>query len=167
MAPININKNSNIAHVNSALDIGFFYKWLSFLTPFHHLTKLEMTVLASFLNKRHNLAQLVRDELVLDNLLKSIDTRKEIRDEIGLTTGQFNIMVSKLKKSGVMKNNKIDKHYIPNIEEHSGQYRLILIFDIDEKYQSKNHIRKQADNGNGEEGLGETESTTSDSSSSL
>ena len=143
-----LKKNSNVAHVSCALDIGFFYKWLSFLTPFHKLTKSERMVLASFLNKRFQLLQLVRDENILDGLLKSIDIRKEIREDVDLTIPQFNILISKLKKSGVMKDNKIDKHYIPNIQVDTNQYRLVLIFDIDSRHEIEDDLRKQGDNGN-------------------
>jgi len=153
---ININKNSNIATIPTALDIGFFYKWLSFLVPFHKLTKTERYVLASFLNKRFQLKEVIKDELVLDNILKSIEIRKEIREDIGMTVPQFNITISKLKRSGVMKDNKIDNHYIPNIEKDTEQYRLILIFDIHEKHKAKNNIRKQADKKDGEDSISET-----------
>ena len=109
---MDLNRNSNIAKVHCALDIGFFYKWLSFTTPLHKLTKSERQVLASFLAKRHELSQIIRDENMLDNVLNSIDIRKEIRDEVGLTVPQFNILVSKLRRSGVMDGKKINKHYI-------------------------------------------------------
>ena len=155
MASLNLSKNSNVARVPCALDIGFFYKWLSFLTPFHKLTKSERQVLASFLNKRFQLLQLVRDENILDGLLKSIDIRKEIREEINMTIPQFNILISKLKKSGVMKDNKIDKHYIPNIQLDTDQYRLILIFDIDDKHKVEDNLRQQGDNGDGDDSVEE------------
>ena len=144
-----IKKNSNIARISTELDIGFFYKWLSFLSPFHKLTKAERWVLASFLNKRFQLQQVVKDENVLDNLLKSIDIRREIREALDMTIPQFNILVSKLKKSGVMKDNRIDKHYIPNIQKDSDQYRLIIIFDINDKQEAAVNILEQGDNENG------------------
>ena len=148
-----IKKNSNIARISTELDIGFFYKWLSFLVPFHKLTKSERWVLASFLNKRFQLQQVVRDENVLDNLLKSIDIRREIREALNMTIPQFNILVSKLKKSGVMMDNKIDKHYIPNIQKDSDQYRLIIIFDINNEQKATIDILKQGDNENGKGGI--------------
>ena len=147
---MNLNANSNIAKVPCALDIGFFYKWLSFLTPLHKLTKSERQVLASFLAKRHELSQIIRDENMLDNVLNSIDIRKEIRDAVGLTVPQFNILVSKLRRSGVMDGKKIDKHYIPNIQKDTTQYRLTLIFDINEKYKIESDVLKQRDTGDGE-----------------
>ena len=148
---IDIKSNSNIARVPCALDIGFFYKWLSFLTPMHKLTKSERQVLASFLAKRHELSQSIKDENMLDNVLNSIDIRRDIREAIGLTIPQFNILTSKLKRSGVMDGKKIDKHYIPNIQVGTTQYRLTLIFDINEQYKIINdNILEQRDVENSE-----------------
>jgi len=127
---IDIKKNSNIARLKANLDIDFFYKWLSFLTPLHKLTKTEMKVLASFLNKRFELLSVVSDEHLLNNLLKSAAIKKEVREAIDMDVGQFNIMVSKLKRSGILKNDIIENHYIPRIEKNAEQYRLILVFDI-------------------------------------
>jgi len=152
---VDIAKNSNVARVPCVLDIGFFYKWLSFLTPFHKLTKSERQVLAAFLNKRFQLLQLVRDEGILDGLLKSIDIRKEIREELDMTIPQFNILLSKLKKAGVMVDNKINKRYIPNIQKDSGQYRLILIFDINDNNKIKDDICRQGDNVNEQNSVSE------------
>lgn len=147
---MDLNRNSNIAKVHCALDIGFFYKWLSFTTPLHKLTKSERQVLASFLAKRFELAQVIKDENVLDNVLNSIDMRKDIREAIGLTTPQFNILISKMRRSGVMDGKKINKHYIPNIQKDTGQYRLTIIFDIDDKYKVEKDILQQGDSGDSE-----------------
>lgn len=122
---------------------------MSFTTPLHKLTKSERQVLASFLAKRHELSQVIRDENVLDNVLNSIDVRKEIRDVVGLTVPQFNILVSKLRRSGVMDGKKINKHYIPNIQKDTGQYRLTVIFDIDDKYKVEKVALQHGDTGDG------------------
>lgn len=143
-------KNTNVAKVNCALDIGFFYMWLSFTTPLHKLTKSERQVLASFLAKRFELSQIIRDENMLDNVLNSIDIRREIREAVGLTTPQFNILISKMRRLGVMDGKKIDKHYIPNIQKDTGQYRLTIIFDIDDKYKVEKTVLEQGDTGDGE-----------------
>ena len=164
---MDINKNSNIAKVHCALDIGFFYKWLSFTTPLHKLTKSERQLLASFLAKRHELSQIIRDENMLDNVLNSIDIRKEIRDEVGLTVPQFNILVSKLRRSGVMDGKKINKHYIPNIQKDTGQYRLTIIFDINDKYKVEKAVLEQGDTGDGEASVNKTESSSADSGNGL
>ena len=148
-----LKKNSNVAHVSCSLDIGFFYKWLSFLTPFHKLTKSERWVLASFLNKRFELMQVIKDDNVLDSVLNSVDVRREVREAIGLTLPQFNILISKMKKGGVIINNKIDKHYIPNIQLGTNQYRLTLIFDINDEPNVKDDICEKRDNGDGEDGI--------------
>jgi len=87
---------------------------------------------------------------MLDNVLNSIDIRKDIREAIGLTTTQFNILISKMRRSGVMDGKKINKHYIPNVQKDTGQYRLTIIFDIDDKYKIEKDMLQQGDSGDGE-----------------
>ena len=128
-----VSKNSNIARVNSKLDVSFFYKWLSFLGPFHDLTKIDKFILANFLYKRFELSKVIKDENILDNILRSVEVRKEIRDSAGYNTSHFNLVYSKLKKNGVIVDGKINRKYIPNIEHDSGEYRLVIIFDLKEE----------------------------------
>lgn len=162
-----ISKNANIAKVKCALDIGFFYKWLSFLTPFHKLTKSERQVLASFLSKRFELMKVIKDDDILDNVLNSVDVRRDVRQAIGLTNAQFNILLSKLKRNKVIIGNKIDKHYIPNIKPDTNHYRLTIIFDINEEYSDANDIRKKRPDEDGEDSIGEATDTASDSIAGL
>jgi len=129
----NISKNSNIAKIPTKFDLDFFILWLSFLKPFHKLANKEMHVLAAFLLKRHELSLLVKDEKILGDLIRSIDVRKAIRDSINMNVSQFNIACTKLKKIGALVDNVPDKRFVPNIEDGSKEYRLILIFDLHDK----------------------------------
>lgn len=97
--------------------------------------------------------QVIKDDNVLDSVLNSVDVRREVREAIGLTLPQFNILISKMKKGGVIINNKIDKHYIPNIQLGTNQYRLTLIFDINDEPNVKDNICEKRDNGDGEDGI--------------
>ena len=136
----NISKNSNIAKIPAKFDLDFFILWLSFLKPFHKLTNNEIKVLAAILLKRHELFRLVKDEHVLNNLLKSTSIRREIRESISMEVSQFNISCTKLRKCSALIDNAPNKRFIPNIEDGSNEYRLILIFDLNE--QSKVNISK-------------------------
>ena len=138
-----LSKNSNVARVKCALDVGFFYKWISFLTPFHKLTRSERQVLAAFLNKRFELTQLIRDENIVNNVLNSVESRKDIRDSIGYSNLKLNAVVSQLKKGGVIVDNKIDKRYIPNIKPGTSHYRFTILFDIDDSYTSRDDLHEQ------------------------
>ena len=140
-----LSKNSNVAKVKCALDTGFFYRWVSFLTPFHRLTKSERLVLAAFLNKRFEVAQLIHDEKVVNNVLNSVDSRRDIRESLGFTSVKINNVVANLRKNGVINGNAIDKRYIPNIQPGTNHYRFTIMFDIDDSHISNDDLREQAD----------------------
>jgi Trp operon repressor len=129
----NIQKNSNVARVKAYKGGDFFYKWLNFIKPLHTLTNLEMKVLSLILAKRQELIMVVRDDKIINNLLRSSSIRKEIRDELNMTSTQFNILYGKLKKTGVINEYGLVNKYIPNVEYESNEYRLILTFDIIDK----------------------------------
>lgn len=126
----NIQKNSNVARVKSSGGSDFFYKWLSFLYPLHSLTNMEMKVLSVFLEKRQELLSVVKDEKIINNILKSSDVRKELREKLGLKAVHFNLLLSGLRKAGVFNEFGMSGKFIPNIESDSGEYRLIMLFDI-------------------------------------
>jgi len=130
MATNNITRNSNIAHVKINSGVAFFYKWLEFIKPLHGLTPLEMRVLAMFLAKRQSLSKVVSQDNVLNEILLGSVSRREIREEIDMKPAQFNIIYSHLKKVGAIKEGAITPRYIPNVEADSGEYRLILMFNI-------------------------------------
>lgn len=129
-----VKLNSNVAKIPTSPGVPFFYKWLSFLHPFNNLTKTERQVLASLLNKRQELSNLIPNENIVEGLIKSPAVRKEIRDSIDIKMSQFNMIYSALRKKGVIVDDKINKKYIPNVEFDSNEYRLVLIFDINEKH---------------------------------
>ncbi len=133
MSVVNITKNSNVAHVKTTRGSDFFYKWLGFIKPLHGLTKLEMRVLSLILAKRQEISLLVNDEALMNQILRSSQTRKDIRQELDMTSTQFNILYSNLKKAGAINEDRVVNKYIPNVESSSGEYRLVLIFDINEK----------------------------------
>jgi len=130
MSKTNISKNANVATIPTKPGISFYYKWLSFLIPFHKLTDRERQVLAGLLNKRHELKRLISDDNMLDNLMKQPEVRKEVREELNIGPQQFNVLYSKLRAAGVIVGDKINKKYIPNIEHGSKEYKLVLIFEV-------------------------------------
>ena len=128
-----VSKNSNVIRVPALVGVDFFYKWLWFLTPLHRLTNMERQVLAIVLNKRHELSEIVNDDTTLDELVLSTKCRREIKDEMNATAGQINIIFTKLRRCNVFVDGRINKRFIPNIEKGSKEYRLMLIFDVNEK----------------------------------
>lgn len=109
---------------------GFFYYWIMFLKPFHHLTDRESEVIVSLLKERHELSKVIKDAEILDKVLMSEDSKRKIREECGITLPHFQIVMSKLRKNKVIIDNKINPRYIPKVEEEAGSFKMMLLFEF-------------------------------------
>lgn len=94
---------------------GFFRYWVEFLRPLHELTKREMDVLAEFLKVRYELGKVIIDGDTLDRVLMSEETKRNIRKTCGISAKHFQVIMSKFRKNGVIKDNKIYLKLIPTI----------------------------------------------------
>ena len=108
----------------------FFRFWFEFLKPFHKLTDREMDVITAFTYERYNLGKVISDEDILDKVVMSEDTKKKIREEYKVTPAYFQVIMGKLRRNGLIVNNKINPRFIPNITEDNGSFKLMLLFDI-------------------------------------
>ena len=95
----------------------FFRYWVEFLRPIHELTKREMDVLAEFLKARYELSKVIIDNDTLDSVLMSDETKRNIRTACGISSKHFQVIMSKFRKNGVVKNNKIHLNLIPTITD--------------------------------------------------
>lgn len=122
--------NINIFRITSSVNTKFFRYWFEFLQPYHKLTGREIDVITSFIKHRYLLSKVIQDEDILDKVVMSDDTKKKIREECNITLSHFQVVMSKLKKNKLIVDGKINKRYIPNVEENAGEFRLILHFDL-------------------------------------
>lgn len=120
----------SIVRIPCKLDSSFFKYWFMFLKPFHHLTEREMDVITSFVKQRYELSKVITDSDILDKVTMSEDTKRKVREECGITLPHFQIVMSKLRKSKVIIDNKINPRYIPNIKEENGSFKMMLLFDF-------------------------------------
>ena len=95
----------------------FFRYWVEFLRPLHELTKREMDVLAEFLKVRYNLSREIINSDRLDRVLMSEETKREIRKTCGISAKHFQVIMSKFRKNGVIRDGKIHLNLIPTITE--------------------------------------------------
>jgi hypothetical protein len=109
---------------------GFFYYWIMFLKPFHHLTDRESEVIVSLLKIRYELSKVITDANILDKVLMSEDSKRKVREECGITLPHFQIVMSKLRKNKVIIDNKINPRYIPKLEEENGTFKMMLLFEL-------------------------------------
>ena len=111
---IQIKSNSKL---KMSPDGDFFRYWVEFLRPLHELTKKEMDVLAEFLKTRYNLSKEIINPDRLDRVLMSKETKREIREKCHIKTKHFQVIMSKFRKNGVLKDEKICLNMIPTITE--------------------------------------------------
>lgn len=111
----NMIKISSNSHLEMSPDGDFFRVWVEFLKPIHNLTNKEMDVLAAFLKKRYELGKVITDNDVLDNVLMSESTKRQIREQCGTTPKHFQVIMCKFRKKGVIIKNRIYLNLIPTI----------------------------------------------------
>ena len=127
------NRPNNILSIPTSLSSqtnNFFRYWVEFLKPLHHLTDREMDVTTAFLRKRYELSKDILDPIKLDKYLMNEDTKAEIRDECGVSPAHFQVIMGKLRKSGIIVNGNINPRFIPNVKEDNGTFQLSLYFQV-------------------------------------
>jgi hypothetical protein len=127
------DKPNNIVRIPCSLSKDFFKYWFVFLRPFHNLTDREIDVVVSFLKKRFELSQKISDTDILNKVLMGEDTKRQIREENNISLQHFQVIMGKLRKKNIIVDNKINPKFIPNIQEESKNFKLLLLFDLNEK----------------------------------
>lgn len=113
----------------------FFRAWTEFLKPVHKLTNREMDVLAVFLKKRWELSKAIIDENVLDAVLMSEATKRQIRIECNITPKHFQVIMGKFRKNNIINNGKIRLNLIPQMTEEG--VGLMVYFS----FKDEQHVR--------------------------
>ena len=124
-----MKKPDSVVMIPGNID-SFFRKWFEFLEPFHKLTSREMDVATAFVKQRYKLSKVVQDPDILDKVLMSEDTKRTIREECNITLPHFQVIMGKLKKVGIISDNKVNPRFIPNVREDENSFQLLLLFDL-------------------------------------
>lgn len=125
-----MKKPDNIVRIPCSLDKSFFRLWFKFLEPFHKLTDREIDVITSFVKQRYELSKVIKDNEILDKVTMSEDTKKKVRGECNITLPHFQVIMGKLRKNKVIIDGKINPRFIPNIDEETGIFQLLLLFEL-------------------------------------
>lgn len=123
-------KANNIVRIPTSLNGKFFRYWFEFLKPFHKLTERDIDVITCFVKHRYELSKVIKDDDILDKVTMSEDTKKKVREECNVKLPHFQVIMSKLRKSKVILDNKINPKFIPNIDEETGNFKLLLLFEL-------------------------------------
>ena len=122
-------KPNNAFNVPVTDMLDFFKWWCVFLRPFIPLTEREMDVVASLLKQRWELSKSIKDSSILDTMTMSGDILDKVTKECKITKQHFYVVMSSLKKKGVI-NGHINPRLIPNIKEE-GSFKLTILFTED------------------------------------
>lgn len=125
-----MKKCNNAMRIPTSLEGDFFKLWIKFLHPLHNLTNREIDIIASFIKQRFHLSKVIKDADMLDRITLSKDTQKEVIKDCNITIQYLQTTMSKFRKNGVIVNGKINPKYIPNVDENSNMFTLLLFFDL-------------------------------------
>lgn len=120
----------SVLNIPTSLRGKFFKQWLVFLLPYHNLTDREIDVAAAFLKKRYELSKVISDVNILDSVLMNEDTKRDIREGCDIKLPHFQVIMSKLRKSKVIIDNRLNPKFIPNVKEDNGNFKLLLLFSF-------------------------------------
>lgn len=102
--------------------------WMEFLTPFHKLTSRERDVAARIIAQYFRLKSSISDPEVLKDVMWSHNSRKDMRESLGMSQAHFNMTLRKLKDAGVLKDDDINPRYIPHVS-NDPRFLLNIVFD--------------------------------------
>lgn len=125
-----MGKMNNVIRIPTSISTSFFRFWFEFLRPFHNLTDREMQVASSLLKRRYELSKVIQDEVILDKVVMSEDTKKMVREECNISLPHFQVIMGKLRKNKVILDGRINPRFIPNLTEEQGSFRLLLNFEL-------------------------------------
>ena len=122
-------KPNNMIMVPISMQKEFFKWWCIFLRPFVKLTDKETEVVASFLKQRWELSKEISNPAILDSQLMANETKEKVIADCGMTLQHFYVVMSSLRKNGVIVNNRLNPRLIPNIrEDDNGVFQLLILF---------------------------------------
>jgi len=102
-------------------------KYLGILYKAHNLTNKQLDILLRLILKYQEIEKKyspLKDTDLFNRLLFSADSRKEIRDLLGINDNVFQNYFSALRKKKVIKNNKLVTQYVPPLDD----FELVFVF---------------------------------------
>ena len=131
---VETRRANNVIRIPTSLQGKFFRIWIEFLTPLHNLTNREKDVVAAFIKARFELSKSISDPVWLDKVVMSDEIKSKVKEECGVSDAFFQVILGKLKKTGVILEGKINSKFIPkNLELGDKTFQLLLYFDLDGK----------------------------------
>ena len=128
---VGTGRANNVIRIPTSLQGKFFRKWIEFLTPLHNLTNREKDVVAAFIKARFELSKSIQDPTWLDKAVMSDEIKAKVKEECKVSDAFFQVILGKLKKTGIILDGKINPMFIPKKLEAGKTFQLLLYFDLD------------------------------------
>lgn len=107
---------------------SFYRMWIEFLAPFHKLTSRERDVAARILQQYFKLKERCSDPVLLRELLWSQESRKDMRNSLGMSPAHFQMVLKSLRDANVLVDGDLNKAYIPNKGEEP-RFLMCVMYD--------------------------------------
>ena len=120
-------KPNNVIYLKCT-DDSFYRMWIEFLAPFHKLTSRERDVAARIIAQYFKLKDNIPDPVVLKEVMWSNTSKKDMRESLNMSPAHFQMILAKLKSSGVLVNGDINPKYIPHTNLDP-RFMLSIVFD--------------------------------------
>jgi hypothetical protein len=128
---VGTGRANNCIRIPTSLQGRFFRTWIEYLPPLHNLTNREKDVVAAFVKARFELSKSIIDDTLLDKVLMSDDVKSKIREDCNVSSAFFQVILGKLRKIGVIENDRINPKFIPkNMKDSDETFYFLLYFDL-------------------------------------
>ena len=126
--------NAKLASLNITLK-DLFFKYLNVTQAFHKLNNQQQQVLALLLYYHYTFKKEVTNDKILWKLVFDYDTKLKIREdavfgEKGLNNSTLQNILTILRKKNIIKDNKVNDVFIPELELKSKNFKIIFNFNI-------------------------------------
>ena len=136
---------NNVIRISCGLKTNFFRALVEFLTPIHKLCNREKDVLAALLKTRFELSKEISDEILLDKVTLSNETKERIQKEAGVSSSFYQVIISKLRRAGIITKDRIHPKLIPKyLKSADDCFQLLLYFDFDTSGNNTKRSSKRA-----------------------
>ena len=123
-------------------EASFFRMWIEMLAPFHKLTAREREVAARIIAQYFKLRDSLPDPAMLREVLWSQTSRKDMRESLKMSQAHFQMILAKLRTSGVIVDGDINPKYIPHMDENP-RFMLSIVFDWSSQSRPINAERQE------------------------
>lgn len=104
-----------------------FHKWFEYLTPMHKLSAKERLI-ASYIYLRYYLLKLEEVDNIEERLF-DVEGKKFLMEKTGLKYNYILVIISNLRKQGVIKGNNINMKLLPKLKKGSKVMNVVLSFE--------------------------------------